>query len=318
MDYDIINQVYEEIIEIVNDYIRRKDCSYEVAKKLSFALLGYYLVMGPEIFEKINVVLDALNIYECTSEKEYNEKINRTTYNDGYDETICNPVTKWDYKFDENGKFLGGIPNIVYMRSQELSDVLSIDHEMSHILEGVSAKVENEDCKYVYIKQGFVNMLVNKENNRFRAEGKGFSELAAISLENRVVKELLKLDETKITSPLLKEFLNNINKYKSQRTMSRSYPELSAAFKDFIDNDKFYELMKKYYYEADEAGFKTEFEAFSPHLDYHSLKNGAEIMTSRRSNIKQIMLYRDAVLRQASIFSIVTGFEPEKKLLILV
>ena len=74
MDYDIINQVYEEIIGIVNDYTRRKNCEYEVARKLSFSLLGYYLVFGPEIFSKLNVLLDSVNIYECISEEDYIER----------------------------------------------------------------------------------------------------------------------------------------------------------------------------------------------------------------------------------------------------
>lgn len=74
MDYDIINQVYEEIISIVNDYARKNNCEYEVARKLSFAFLGYYLVMGPEIFKKLNILLDSVRIYEFISNEDYQKK----------------------------------------------------------------------------------------------------------------------------------------------------------------------------------------------------------------------------------------------------
>ena len=320
MDYDIINQVYGEIIEIVNAYVRRTKCSYEVARKLSFALFGYYLVMGPEIFKKINVVLDAVHIYETTSEDEYCKKVDITRFHDGYDvEVKCNPVTMWEYKIDSNNKFLGGVPKIVYMCSNDSCNVLSIVHELSHVLEGVDAVVTREDREYVYIKQGFANVVGKKASKYFKIEdGGGFSELAAISLENRVLKEMLKLDVEQIVSPLLKEFLNGIQQYKEQNAMAKSYMELSTTFKDFIDNDTFFALLKKYFYEADEEGFKAEYESLSPALNYSSLKHSADVLAFNLTSLKQLMIYIDIVLKQVGTFSLATGFVQEKKLLILV
>jgi len=193
MDYDMINQVYEEIIKIVNNYIKRTKCDYEVARKLSFVLLGYYLVLDPEIFSKLNVLLDAIRIYECQSKEEYREKVVAISY--GIKPSLSyNPTTRWDYKYDNNKKFLGGIPYVFYMKDNTIDDVLSLAHEISHGLEGVSATVESEDERFVYIKQSFTTIVVNKENNFFKADGSGFIELVTSLLETRILKVFLELD----------------------------------------------------------------------------------------------------------------------------
>lgn len=320
MDYEIINQVYEEIISIVNEYVRKTNCEYEVARKLSFALLGYYLVMGPEIFNKLNVLLDSIRIYECISEEDYRKKaievaprIEEIEGNLRY-----NPITIWDYKYDENNKFLGGIPNVLYMKDATIDNVLSMAHEMSHGLEGVSATVDKEDSEYVYVNQGFTQVVIDKETNRFRTDAAGFIELVTSSLETKILNELLKLDENKVTSHLLKEFLREIRIYKGKSVMSRSYETLNVVFKDLIDNKAFYAMVKKYFYENDEDGFRAEYESYDSLLRYKTLKAAAEYLAMDGSDVSNVTYYSEVIRKQADIFNKATNFVPEKKLLILV
>lgn len=321
MDYDIINQVYEEIISIVNDYARKNNCEYEVARKLSFALLGYYLVMGPEIFKKLNILLDSVRIYEFISNEDYQKKaieispkLEENKHNLRY-----NPITIWDYRYDSNNNFLGGIPNILYMRDKTIDNVLSISHEMSHGLEGVSASVESEDEDYVYINQRFTHLTVDKESNRFRVEGgSGFIELVTSSLENRILNEFLKLDVQKIDSSLLREFLGEIKVYKSKNVMSRSYDLLNSIFKDLTDNPEFYDLIKDYFYDNDENGFKVKYESYGNGLIYKVLKDAAEHLSVDNLSVSDAIYYGDIIKRQAENFNKATNYEPDKKLLILV
>lgn len=320
MDYDIINQVYEEIIGIVNDYVRRTNCEYEVARKLSFALLGYYLVLGPEIFNKLNLLLDSINIYECVSKEEYCKKAIEIAPRLSEREHILsyNPITIWDYKYDKESKFLGGIPNVIYMKDKTIDNVLSIAHEMSHGLEGVSATKESEDDEYVYVNQGFTSIMINKETNGFRTDDAGFIELITSSLETKILNALLKLEQDKVDSPLLKEFLSEIKEFKDKNVMSRSYETLSTVFKDLIDNDEFYNLIKKYFYDNDEEGFKREYEAYDSRLKYRTLKSAAEYLAMNGEDFASVMYYNEIIRKQSDIFSKATNFEPDKKILILV
>lgn len=321
MDYSIINQVYEEIISIVNEYARKSNCEYEVARKLSFALLGYYLVMGLEIFKKLNVLLDSVRIYEFISKEDYQKKaieisprLEENKHNLRY-----NPITIWDYKYDSDNKFLGGIPNILYMRDKTIDNVLSMAHEMSHGLEGVSASVDREDEDYVYINQGFTCLIVDKESNRFRVDGgSGFIELVTASLETRILNEFLKLDVQKIDSPLLREFLGEIKVYKNKNVMSRSYDLLNSIFKDLTDNDEFYVLIKDYFYDNDEVGFKAKYESYGNGLIFKVLKDAAEHLSVDDPSVSDAIYYGDIIKRQTEKFNKATNYEPDKKILILV
>ncbi len=320
MDYSIINQVYEEIINIVNDYVQKTNCEYEVARKLSFALLGYYLVFGADIFSKLNILLDSIQIYECISEEDYREKAFEIApkLRERQQTFRYNPITIWDYRYDEENKFLGGIPNVVYMKGSTIDNVLSITHEMSHGLEGISATVSKEDNNYVYINQGFTHITINKETNGFMVDEKGFIELVTSSLETRVLTAFLELNENYVTASLLKEFLGEIRQYKGKNVMSRSYDRLSGPFKDFIDNDSFYNLIKKYFYENNEEGFKAEYEAYDSRLKYKVLKSAAEYLASDEEDVFNTLYYSEIVMKHARIFSKATNFEPDKKILILV
>lgn len=316
MDYDIINQVYEEIISIINNYVRRTNCSYEIARKLSFTLLGYYLVMGPEVFSKINTVLDDLVIFEFQDKKAYSEKLNGIKGSEI--ETEYNPSLTWDYKFDEKNKFLGGIPYILYMQGDEFGDVLSLVHEFSHALEATGGEVLKEDDKFLYISQGFGIIKVRKETNAFSVERHGFSELVASSLETKVAKKLTVLDSDKLTNPLLKEFITSIKEFKGKNILARSYELLSAAFKDLMDNDEFFKLITKYFYANLEDAFMDEYNAFDKSLNYYILKNGAERLEDPDKEYAEAQYYTDRVRGQEAIFSKATNFTPDSRILILV
>lgn len=316
MNYELINQVYEEIINIVNDYIRRKNCSYEVAKKLSFTLLGYYLVMGPEIFSKINTVLDCLTIYECLDKEEYQNTLNNIKGRTVKSE--FNPILTWDYRFDDENKFLGAIPYILYLKGGDFENVLSLAHELSHSLEATGASVENESQEDIYISQGFGLIKVEKESGRFEIEIPGFSELVASSVETKIAQSLTSLDANQLTNPLLKEFINSISKYKNKNVLAWSYEILSMTFKDLMDNTAFFNLIKKYFYDNNEIAFKEEYHSYAEGLRYSILKYAAENLENVPKTISDILFYTSSIERQSMLFSQATHFAPDKRLLIIV
>lgn len=198
------------------------------------------------------------------------------------------------------------------------SDVLSLAHEMSHGLEGVSATVVKEDDKTVCISQGFTKITVNKDSNSFMEDNSGFIEVVTSSLETRILRSFLKLDISKITSPLLREFLSEIAKYKSKNVMSSSYELMNSIFKDLTDNDEFYNLIKEFFYDNNEEGFKARYESYENGLYYNIIKEAAAYLSKGDISVSSAMYYRDIVARQAAKFNQVTGYEPDKKLLILV
>ena len=319
MNYDILNQVYEEIIVIVNSYVRRTNCSYEVARKLSFALFGYYLVFGESIFEKLNIVLDGVNIYETVNDEDYFNTIRNIRPDTSRSSLGYNPITMWDYKYDEKNRFLGGIPNIIYMRGNDISNVLSISHEISHVLEGTGASVTSENDKRVFIEQGFAKLEVDKESNKFKNENNGFIELCSIAVESRIASSFAKLDASKLNSPLLKEFVRGFDKYKGKNIMSRAYETLGGAFKDLIDNDVFMNLIGKYFYDNNEALFIAEFSAIDPRLKYWSIKRCAlNLKDFSFEDLDNIMKNIELLKEQIRIFNEATSFVPDDKLLILV
>lgn len=316
MDYSIINQVYEEIINIVNYYAWKSNCDYEVARKLSFTLLGYYLVMGPEVFSKINIVLDALVIHECQSKEEYQDEL--TKIKGRFVESNFNPIMTWKYQYDDNNKFLGGVPYIIYMKGKDLENVLSLAHELSHSLEGTGASVLDEEQEYVSIAQGFGLIKVKKETNSFKIEEEGFSELVAASIETRVAQSLVNLDSKEIENPLLKEFISSISEYKGKNVLAWSYEIVNMAFKDLMDNELFFELIRKYFYENNEVAFKEEYQSYGEGLRYSVLKSVAQNLNDDNSKIAGKMQYISLIQRQSEIFSRSTDFDPDKRVLILV
>lgn len=316
MNYELINQAYEEIINIVNNYIIKKECSYEVAKKLSFTLLGYYLVMGPEIFSKINTVLDALVIHECQNKEEYQDEL--TQIKGRFVESEFNPIMTWKYQYNEENKFLGGVPYIIYMKGKELENVLSLAHELSHSLEGTGASVVSEEKEYVTIAQGFGLIKVQKQTGSFKIEEEGFSELIAATIETKMAQSFANLDSNQLKNPLLKEFINSISEYKGKNVLAWSYEILNMSFKDLMDNPSFFSLIKKYFYENNEIAFKEEYQSFAEGLRYSILKSVAESLNDDKTALVGKMQYISLIQRQSTIFSQATNFSPNKKILILV
>lgn len=318
MDYTIINQAIEDIVTIVNYYNRSRNYSVSICEKLVLSLLGYYLVFGPSIFEKMNIILEQLRIYECENKNDYREKL-CSIYTNVREERICftyDPITAWDYKYDEKNKFIGAVPYILYIEENCVSDVLTISHELSHILDGVKAKVVSEDDVSFTIQQSFTNVLVRKQDNYMKVEEQGFSELVTVTVENRILKAFLTLEEDKIVSPLVRKFIQSLQFYKGRNVLANSYLEMSGLFKDLIDNDVFFSLIEKYYYENDELGFATEFNSFDSELSYQKIKRCAVHMASLDFN--EVMYYNQTLRKQLEIFNRVTHFEPDQSILIMV
>lgn len=318
MDYETINQAVEDIISIVNHYNSSRQYPLSVCEKLVVTLLGYYLVFGPSIFEKIQVVLSQLRIYECEKKDDYREQfrsINSESSVGSLFETY-NPVAIWDYQYDAQNKFIGAIPYILYVCDNFVTDVLTMSHELSHLLDGVSAKVVEEDEEFFTIQQSFTHVLVRKNDNSMKIEEQGFSEMVTITIENHILKSLLALEEEKIQSPVIKEFLQFLQFYKGRNVLSRSYLEMSGLFKDLIDNDAFFSLIEKYYYANDEDGFEAEFNSFDAELSYRKIKRCAIHMASLDYN--EVIYYSRTLRQQLDIFNRATHFEPDQRILIMV
>lgn len=318
MNYDVINQAVEDIVSIVNYYNRSLHYSVSVCEKLVVTLLGYYLVFGASIFEKINVLLEQLRICECSNEEEYKKQFRNIHSTGGEGELFFtfNPVVIWDYQYDKEKQFIGAIPYILYVSDNRVTDVLTLSHELSHVLDGVSAKVIDENDSFFTIQQSFTRVFVRKEDNLMRIEEQGFSELVTVTIENRILNALLALEEDKIQSPIIKEFIQSLQFYKGKNVLSRSYLEMSGLFKDFMDNDVFFSLLKKYYYANDEDGFEAEFNSFDPELSYRKIKRCAVHMSSLHYD--EVMYYNRTLRQQIEIFNRATHFEPDQRFLIMV
>lgn len=314
MDYDVINKAIEDIVCIVNQYNRKKGYEIEICEDLLMALVGYYVTFGPEIFKMIDVVLEQLNIYKCNTELSCISK--KQELRPEYDLQDSNPGTTWDYVFDDNNRFVGAIPNIVYYKRTDIQDVFVLVHELSHTLEGVKAEVLYENDAEIKVKHGFGEYLFTKGRVGLKLEGHGMTELATVTIENRILKDLLKLDESMIDNLFVKEFIRRLKQYSNSNVMLNSYGLMSVLFKDLIDNERFFELLRKYYYENEREFLAEEYEAMDERLSFEKIAYYADRIWSEEFN--DIFYYSGPIQRQLDVLNQVTGFVPDQKILIIV
>lgn len=314
MDYEIINSAISDIIKIVNNYNKEKKYDVVLCEKLVIVLLGYYLVFGPEIFQKINLILETLNIYQCDLKQEYQSVVDKINAEAGDGHKYC-LISMFDYKYQDN-RFIGAVPNIIFIQKNILSDVLSIAHELSHVLEGVSAKIIIENKEFFCYEHVFEEVKVIKDNNACFRKNHGFKELVTTGVENKIMQSFLKLDKEQIDSIIIKDFLEQIKCYKGKTTLVYSYETLHLVFKDLFDNECFWDLIKKYYYENQPELLEVEFNSYANGLDLKVLINCAEHLLL--SNIDEMNYYGNMVKKQVELFSEVTNFKPDKSILILV
>lgn len=321
MDYEIINCAIEDITKIVSAYNKDRKYSKDICDALTVALLGYYITFGPEIFKKINQVLEALVIKDFENyEKLKNcrledyEKIyghpNVTIYN----QLIVTDGCRWDFRYDAKNKFIGAIPCIYFVKKDFVSNANILIHELSHALEGTSKKY-TEDDENVYIK-GIPSMTLNKHTGLTKEMvNVGLLELLTAIIENKIIKSLIELDDTRIENETIKKYIKLTRQFKNKNILVESYIDMMAICKDFIDNDAFFELIKKYFYEQEIEMFEEEYNAISDGLNFKVLKVVANSLV--RGDI-DFLKASTIISKQAKIFNEATGFKPDKRILVLV
>lgn len=316
MDYDIINSAIDDIVYIVNQYNKTRGYEVSVCENLVLTLLGYYLSFGPEIFTKIVKVLDSLQIKECeTSEECIAEKLKITpkyiTRIDDYTSVI------WQYKYRGDKKeFIGAIPNIVYYRKNPIKDVSSLIHEFSHCLEGVTAIITEETPTSLTIRQGFEEYTEAKDEKGYKTSGRAMTELITVTIQNKCMQHLTNLDPTQITNPLVKDFVGQLSSNKNKNTIIMAYPTMAITFKDLMDNEAFFELIKEHYYETEQDELIEKFNSYDERLDFKRLvKYAGKIMTG---DINNTMYYAGPIKSQIDIFSEKTSFTPDKRMVFII
>lgn len=315
MDYAIINESIEEISTLVSQYKEKKGYSNTLSEKLIISLLGYYLAFGPEVFKRIKVALDGADIHEFQTEEDYIAfKDALTPESKGYN--TADPGTYWDYKYDENKNFIGAKPIVMYSVVSKFQDVFSLTHELSHVIEGTSAKVISEDETNLVIKNGFTERNIDKKTNMFKSTQEGITELLTVAIENKILREFLKLDPTQITNICVKNFLEENNCYQTSNVMLRSYDSMAALFKDLIDNDAFFDLIKKYHYENQAESIIDEFNSLDPRLSFNKIVAYAE--QTYKENISSAFYYSKSIQKQIDIFNEATDAKPDKRLIIVI
>ncbi len=314
VDYEVLNAAIDDILLIVNSYKKSNNVTVEIAEKLLLVLFGYYVSFGPQIFDKIQEVLECLRIYECEDEmdclKTKRELIPEYPSND------CYPGTMWDYHYAKsNNEFIGAIPTIVYYRINLLQDVFVLVHELSHTLEGCKASVIYEDENLIKIKQCFSEYTITKNKTGFKKQGIGMTEFVTVAIENRILSDLVKLDAEQINNVFVRDFLSGLRRYKSVNSLLDSYSLMSGAFKDLLTSDIFFELIKKYYFENEIEIMIEEFDALGNGLSLERIIKLIELVYTDESNAFSRF---ESIHREMKLFRETTGVEEDKRLILVI
>lgn len=317
MDYDTLNSAISDIVDIVNDYNKKDSYTVSVCEDLVVALTGYYLAFGPKVFSKVDQILSALKIHQTTTGKESSE-IKKQIRPNKFNYTDEDPETIWEMKFDpKTNKFLGAIPHIVYDKDSPEDAVLTLTHELSHTLEGCTAQVIKEDKNTVTIRIGFSELTYDKETGfAISGYGHGMTELITVTIENKVLKEYSNLNPDNIENPLIKGFVKKANKAKNGQTLAKSYLTMSGIFKDLIDNEKFFDIVKEHYYETNQEEFIENFNSLDSRLNFKRLINYAEQICREEGNATQILRVVPQVQSQLDVLNEVTATKPSKSLVL--
>lgn len=314
MEYDILNSAVEDIVYIVNQYNKDKGYDVSLCEKLVLVLLGYYMAFGPEIFKKIDTVLNALEIHQCKDQEELIKlKKSLRPYATSVDP---NPGMIWNHIYDRNNKFIGSIPIIFFYNEGLIPDVFSLGHELSHALEGTSAQVLEETDTELKLKHGMGTYLVDKKTNRYKPKGHGMTELITIAIENKILREYLKLDPQQITNPMVKDFVGQLKSYQNNNVLLNSYSIMSGLFKDLIDSETFFDIVKRNYYDNNQETLIEEFDSMDPRLSLGRLRQYADKVSG--GEYSEAMYYAGPIQKQLDILNEKTGATPDKRLLLVI
>lgn len=316
MDYDVINQVIAEIISFLKKNEKMFRYDVKLLENLTVSLLGYYLVLGPNIFKTITKILRDLDIYRCEDDQDYLLRMKLLDRDYTEINPYLLPVTLWNAQFDEEDRFLGYVPHVVYKKEDDLNEVLTLTHELSHIIDGANAILIRNKDDSCDVKLSFSHLHIDTNNPENNKDCKhGFGEFAAVSIENKVLQELKTLDPTKINYDFIKVILSELSL--SKVNISSAYTTNYVVFKDLVDNPKFFALMKKYYYEeSNEEEFKKAYETYGSDLSFDKLKRYIMVMFEIDDGDKSLSLY-DVISKEVEKFNDKTNYVVKKQFLLM-
>ncbi len=318
MDYEVLNNAINEVVDIVNNYNRDHHYSVGTCEDLVIALTGYYLTFGPEIFFKIMEVLSSLEIHKTTTTMETLDEKAKIRPNVDLNNTYPEMILQMKFKGSEK-EFIGAIPHIVYDNQDQINDALNLAHELSHAIEMSTAKVDDETTDTITIRCGLMKIIYDKETGApFDGDRSGMDELITALIENRILQAYGKLDPEKIQNPLIKEFTAGVQSRGPNSALADSYMYMAAIFKDMIDNDIFFDVVKKHYYETDPEEFTKEFNSIDERLDFQKLIGYAERLKRNNTGAADFLDIANAVQSQLTILNKATNTHPEKSLLLIV
>lgn len=316
MDYDILNCAISNIIDIVNEYNKQHLYDVEVCEDLVIALTGYYLTFGPEIFSKISEILQVLEIHTAKTSSELIQKKRlikgkELDFYDAYSEAF------WEIYLDpKTNKFIGAKPHIFYKNVSRDNSPLELVHELSHALEGCTANIIYEDDKIVTIKRCFGEITFDKETGlAIAAQGTGMTELTTATIENKILRKFCDLDSNKIDNPLIKDYVKMAIPLNPNRTIASSYVDMVSIFKDLVDNDQYFDILRQYYYETNSKKIIEEFNCLDYRLNFQRLINQANTIFS--SNEETGLRTIPYVQQQLTILNEATNAKPSTKQIIL-
>ena len=315
MDYEVINAAIKDIISLVN-YANRDDrYSEDLASELVVALLGYYLVFGPNLFKQINELLEQLHIHRYDEDKDYFDTIGKI--NAQAEKLDVSPVMIGEYIYGDQKQVNGVIPHILIPKNNSFAEIDNMIHELSHALQFTSSRVLREDEEEFVYQQGFSKVTMVKEDNSTLIENGAFSEFITVCIENRIVNALLSLDLDKVDNSFIKSILGEFKKLKGRNVLTDSYSTFQAVGKDLMDNDTFFALIKKYYYSNECEIFEEEFDSYTEEV---KLKNIMGLIRSidRVDNFYNMMLAIEAMNKKIRLFNKATNYVPSSSLVLIV
>lgn len=314
MDYEVINAAIKDIISLVNYFNKDNVYKEDLMEELVIALLGYYLVFGPSLFEQIKVLLEQLHIHRYEGKNDYFKIIEKI--NDKVEKPNVSPVMICEYVYKDNKMVAGVIPHILIPQSNSFMEIDNMIHELSHALQLTKADVLREDEEEFVYQQGFSKVTMVKKDNSTLIENGAFSEFITVCIENRIINALLSLDLDKVDNSFIKSILGEFKRLKGRNVLTDSYSTFQAVGKDLMDNDTFFALIKKYYYSNECEIFEEEFDSYTEEV---KLKNIMGLVRSiDNDNFYNMMLAIETMNKKIRLFNKATNYVPSSSLVLIV
>ncbi len=316
MDYDIINQVISELVDIVNNYNRKRGYNTFLMEDLLVVLLGYYLVFGSEIFKRIDAVLESLRIHVSYTDDDFRDILKDILPNMFVKGKEVTPLMVYDYKYRKDGKLLGAVPNIILVSRIRKGRVFDLAHELSHTIEGTSAEILWEDREDFEFSEGFSTFSINKHDGFGPIRNSMFTELITSCIESRIANALKELDPEKIDNEFVSWFVEYI-KDTDRKVVTGSYLFPEMIYKDLFDNEVFFEMIKKYHYQNEHELWEEDFNSYTGgKVRLKELVNLADMLDPL--DPIQTMKYQAIIQEKIRVFNQATNCKTSSSLILMI